>query len=367
MVKESRYTTVSVTNDLVGDQRVHKICTFLQEHGYEVTLIGRKLPDSLPVERSYKTRRLLLIFKKGPLFYAFFNIRLFFVLLFKRTDVLLANDLDTLWPNYLVSKIKNCRLIYDSHEYFTEVPELIARPKVKAFWEKLERRIFPKLKTVYTVNESLARMYEKKYNVPVKSVMNLPFYKENPSQEKNEIFTVIYQGVLNKDRGLEELVSAFEHLPEFHLWILGSGDVEQHLKKQVEKSDLSRQVSFFGKVPFEQLAEITSKAHLGVSLEKGTNLNYHFATPNKVFDYLASGLPVLASGLPEIKKIVDNFQVGICIDEIKPALIAEKIQWMHDHPQEIKRWETNASKAAKELCWEKQRPVLEEIFLSEIN
>lgn len=365
MAKNPVHIAISVTNDLVGDQRVHKICTFLQEHDYKVTLIGRQLPDSLPVQRSYKIKRLVLLFKKGPLFYAFFNIRLFFVLLFRRTDILLANDLDTLWPNYVVSKIKGCRLIYDSHEYFTEVPELIARPKVKAFWEKLEKRIFPKLKTVYTVNESLARMYEGKYKVQVKSVMNLPVYKENPPRVKNEMFTVIYQGVLNKDRGLEELISAFTHLPDFQLWILGSGDVEQHLKKQVENSDLSRQVSFFGKVPFEQLAEITSKAHLGVSLEKGTNLNYHFATPNKVFDYLASGLPVLASGLPEIKKIVDNFQIGLCIDEITPRLIAEKIRWMYDHPEAMKRWEANAVKAAKELCWEKQIPVLEEIFISE--
>ncbi len=363
MQQKRKHMVVSVTNDLVGDQRVHKICTFLSERDFEVLLIGRKLPGSKAVSRNYRTKRLKLLFKKGPLFYAFFNIRLFFVLLFRRTDVLLANDLDTLWPNYLVSKIKACQLIYDSHEYFTEVPELIARPKVKAFWERLERRIFPKLEKVFTVNESLAQIYAEKYGVPVKSVMNLPFYKEQFPAEKNKIFTVIYQGVLNKDRGLEELIQAFEQLDDMQLWLLGEGDLEEKLKRQVKDLGLEEKVTFFGKIPFEQLPEITAKAHLGVSLEKGTNLNYRLASPNKVFDYISAHLPVVASGLPEIKKIVENYKVGLLINEITPEKIAEKIQRMKDNPSEMQFFSEYAAGAAKALCWEKQSAVLEEIFL----
>ncbi|MGV3629572.1 MAG: glycosyltransferase [Bacteroidota bacterium] len=351
-----------MTNDLVGDQRVHKICSFLQDNRFEVTLIGRKLPDSLPLCRKYKTKRLVLLFTKGVFFYAFFNLRLFFVLLFRKTDVLLANDPDTLLPNYLVAKIKGCRLIYDSHEYFTEVPELIARPRVKAFWERLEKRIFPSLKTVYTVNESLAKVYEAKYKVSVKVVMNLPFYRERPASGKEKSFTVIYQGVLNKDRGLEELIEAFVHLSDMQLWIVGGGDLEKELKQLAESLKLGEKVRFFGKVPFEQLPEITSRAHLGVSLEKGSNLNYQLATPNKVFDYISAYLPVLTSSLPEIKKIVQKHKIGLLTEEVKPEIIAGKIQWMHDHPQEMQEFSLNAAKASKELCWEKQIPVLEEIF-----
>jgi glycosyltransferase involved in cell wall biosynthesis len=367
VAKKQVHIAVSVTNDLVGDQRVHKICSFLNEHGFAVTLIGRKLPGSLPLERKYKTKRLVLLFKKGPLFYAFFNLRLFFVLLFRRTDVFLANDLDTLWPNYLVSKIKGCRLIYDSHEYFTEVPELISRPKVKAFWERLENRIFPKLKTVYTVNESLARVYEEKYKVPVKSVMNLPYYREKSKQAKNAKFTVIYQGVLNKDRGLEELVRAFEHLSGISLWVVGGGDIEKELKQLVKDLELEDKITFFGKVPFEKLAEITAQAHLGVSLEKGTNLNYRYATPNKVFDYIAAHLPLLTSDLPEIKKIVELYRAGLTLSQVDPKIIAKKIQWMHDHPAEMQEYSKNAADASKELCWEKQLAVLKEIFNVEEN
>lgn len=112
-------------NDLVTDNRVHKICTTLEECGYEVRLIGRKLPGSLPLPAwSFGAERMSLLFKTGPLFYLFFNLRLFFRLLFKKADLLYANDLDTLLPNYLVAGIKNIPLIYDSHELFCEVPEL---------------------------------------------------------------------------------------------------------------------------------------------------------------------------------------------------------------------------------------------------
>ena len=119
---------VSVTNDLSTDQRVDKICNTLLELNFDVVLIGRKLPNSIRVKRVYSTRRFKLWFNKGALFYANYNIRLFFFLLFNKTDALWSNDLDTLLPNYLISKWKNKKLIFDSHEYFTEVPELVDRP-----------------------------------------------------------------------------------------------------------------------------------------------------------------------------------------------------------------------------------------------
>lgn len=363
-MSSKKHIIVSVTNDLVADQRVHKVCTFLQENNYMVTLVGRKLSNSLPVERTYKTKRLRLLFTKGPLFYAFFNFRLFFFLLFRKVDVLLSNDLDTLLPNYFVSKLRGKKLIYDSHEYFTEVPELVGRPKVKAIWEKLEKRLVPKVDKMYTVNESLAKMYAEKYNREVLSVVNLPYYKALESIQKPETFTVIYQGALNKDRGLEELLQAFTLLKNMNLWIIGDGDVAQKLKEISVKLNLSEKVKFFGKLPFEQLRQYTLQAHVGVSLEKSTNLSYEYATPNKVFDYISAGLPVLTCSLPEIKRIVTTYDVGTSIATVESNTIAEKLHWYIENPDQLKIWSKNAEEAAKELCWEKQISTLFKIYLA---
>src|SRR5438105_4003003 len=159
---------ISVVSDLVTDQRVHRVASTLEENGLEVILVGRQMGKSLPLEtRTYKTVRFRLWWEKGALFYAAYNVRLFFYLLVHSADVLVANDLDTLLPNFLISKIKRAELFYDSHEYFTGVPELMNRKGIQRIWKMIERYIFPKLKHVYTVNDSIASLYEKEYHIKV--------------------------------------------------------------------------------------------------------------------------------------------------------------------------------------------------------
>ncbi len=143
MARSNHQIYVSVSNDLFSDMRVDKICNTLVSMGFEVTLVGRKLPESLPLSgRKYSTKRMKLLFRKGALFYAELNARLFLFLLFKRHSFLLANDLDTLPANYALSKVRGSTLIYDSHEYFTEVPELVEGSFAKNTWLRIERFIF---------------------------------------------------------------------------------------------------------------------------------------------------------------------------------------------------------------------------------
>ena len=141
---------VSVTNDISTDQRVHKVCQSLESMGFEVILWGRKLSFSQVLYRSYTTKRMTLLFSSGPLFYLEYNFRLFLILLFSKSHLLLSNDLDTLLANFLVSKCKGIPLVYDSHELFPEVPELQNRSFVKSIWEKLEYFLLPKLEYTYT-------------------------------------------------------------------------------------------------------------------------------------------------------------------------------------------------------------------------
>ena len=234
---------VSVINDLVTDQRVNKSCLALQKTGYEVLLVGRKQRKSPPMdERPYASHRMKLLFEKGPLFYAEYNIRLFFFLLFHRANLLLSNDLDTILPNYFISRLKGCKMIFDSHEYFTEVPEVVNRPKVQKVWKWIEGFVVPKLDEMITVCDSIAELFREKYGVKCHVIRNIPPKKALPPKGDKQALglptdkhLLILQGSgINIQRGAEELVQAMQYLDDCFLMIIGGGDVLPILKQMVE-------------------------------------------------------------------------------------------------------------------------------------
>ncbi|NPA67741.1 MAG: glycosyltransferase family 4 protein [Chlorobi bacterium] len=362
---------ISVTNDLVTDKRVHETAVSLIKFGYEVLLVGRKLKNSLPVNRDYKTKRFNLPFNKGFLFYACYNIRLFLFLIFAKADIFLANDLDTLPANFLASKIRKKKLVYDSHEYFTEVPELVNRPRVKRIWEKIEEFILPKIKHSYTVCNSIADIYNKKYGIDMKVVRNIPvceFVKKQtvlslPEEIKNRKI-ILYQGAVNIGRGIEPTIKAMQYVENAVFLIIGNGDIFRDIKKLVQNLNLTNKVFFTGKIPFADLYAYTKKADIGISLEENIGLNYYYALPNKLFDYIRANLPVLASPLPEIKNIVETYDIGCFIENHKPEHIAEKINFMLTSPEKMQTWKENLKKASAELCRENEEKILKDILLN---
>ena len=362
---------ISVTNDLVADNRVHKVAGSLIKFGFDVLLVGRKLKESFPVSREYKTKRFKLLFNKGAMFYACYNIRLFFFLLFAKAEIFLSNDLDTLPANFLASKIRNKKLVYDSHEYFTEVPELVNRPKIKRIWESIEKRILPKIKRSYTVCNSIANVYNKKYGIEMKVVRNIPFCNSETESKQTPLFSeltkqkkvILYQGAVNMGRGIEQVIEAMQYVNDAFFAIIGDGDIYDDAKKLVSQLYLKGKVFFLGKVPFNELAANTKKAYIGISLEQNIGLNYYYALPNKLFDYIRANLPVLASRLPEIENIVKTYNIGCFIENHNPKHIAEKINYMLNSPEQYQTWKENLQKASAELCWENEEQVLKEIFI----
>ena len=369
-MSKKQHAIVSVINDLYTDQRVHKVCLFLQKQGYEVTLVGRLQRNSTPIDRPYRTIRMRLGVEKGPVFYAFFNLRLFFLLLFKRIDVLVANDLDTLLPNYLIATLRRKKLVYDSHEYFTEVPELVSRPKVQRVWERIEGFIFPKLNYIYTVNESIANRYHLKYGKNISVVRNIsPKWIPTDVKTKSEWgipenqFVLIFQGAgINIDRGAEEAVEAMHFLKGVVLLFVGDGDVIPALKKQVESLNLTGKVLFFGKRPYHELLNFTLHADLGLTLDKDTNINYRFSLPNKVFDYMHTQTPILASNILEVRKIVEKYDIGQIIESHDPKFLAETIDAIRLNPTQLETWKSNCIIASNAENWENETRVLESFY-----
>jgi glycosyltransferase involved in cell wall biosynthesis len=361
---------LAVTNDLATDIRVQKIAQTINNMGVIVTMAGRKLPQSLPFRcEGIASKRFSLWFNKGALFYANYNIRLFFHLMCKHYDIIVSNDLDTLPACFIASKLKRKPIVYDSHEYFTEVPELINRPRIQKIWERIEKLIVPRLQHCYTVSPGIAEIYHEKYGNNFKLVRNLPKKMSDKKSTDTPVLPfaadvpfVIYQGAINLGRGVEEAIKAMKHVENLQLVIAGDGDKYQECQQIVRNENLADKIIFTGRLSPESLANITPHASIGLSIEKDMGLNYRLALPNKLFNYIQAGVPVLASSLPEIKNIVKTYNVGILIDEVTPENIAAGLKKMMSSPQLLNEWKENCKKAGNELCWEKEEETVKEIY-----
>jgi len=350
------------TTDLVSDQRVHRTSLTLHQEGHSVLTIGRRLADTPKViDRKYRVKLFRMIFKKGFLFYFFFNIRILFFLLFHRFDLVCSNDLDTLLGCRLGCFFRRKPIVYDSHEYFTEVPELIGRPITRGIWKLIERMCLKGIKYSSTVSDGIANEYNRKYGVKMDVIRNLPLRNENFGH-KSVRPTIIYQGALNKGRGLELAIEMINNLPCYYLMIVGSGDLELKLRKRVIELNLVDRVEFRGRLPYDKLHALTSKAWLGLSLEEDMGLSYRYALPNKLFDYIQAQIAVLVSDLPEMSKIVEKYDIGIVAKTRNPKELADLVADFFENKIQREKMFTNLGIAYNELVWENEKPKFLELY-----
>ncbi|NLN31151.1 MAG: glycosyltransferase family 4 protein [Bacteroidales bacterium] len=361
----------SVINCICYDQRVLKIAGEVSDLGCNVTIIGRRRGSCCTKSKLlFRTFRFRMLFNKGFLFYSFFNIRLFFYLLFHNYDLLISNDLDTLLPNFLVAKLKRKSLVYDSHEYFTGVPELRGRKFVTWFWKSLEKRMFPHLKYVMTVSDSLALQYEKEYGVRPVTVRNCSllssglkgFSRNEMGVKPGDLLLIFQGGGINIERGGEELIEAMRFIEDVTLIVAGSGDVIASLKNRVRDPGLSDRIIFLDMMPWNELMKYTRSADAGLSLDKDTNLNYRFSLPNKLFDYISAGIPVIAGKLPEVAGIINKYGCGIIIPEITPEAICDALSTLKNDPELLNKLRQNAVNASEDLSWEKESEKLKRFY-----
>ncbi len=355
----SKKIIFTVTNDLNYDQRMQRICGSLSRHGYEVLLIGRKRSFSKAlVSHNFEQKRFRLLFHKGTLFYAEYNIRLFLYLLFAKFDIICAIDLDTILPGYFSAKIRSKICIYDAHEYFTEVPELVERPRVKKIWERIANITIPNIRYCYTVGESLAEILSQKYGPSFATIRNVPLkktYKDDGDKKEN---ILLYQGVLNDGRGLEEMISAMHLLPDAELWLAGEGDLSEVLRTQVKSLQLEDRVKFLGYILPKDLPPITRKAKIGLNLLKNKGLNYYYSLANKAFDYINAAVPVVQVNFPEYQKLNAAFEVAVLVDDLSPETLAMACRKLLDDSVFYDKIRQNCKMARKVWNWENEEKTL---------
>jgi glycosyltransferase involved in cell wall biosynthesis len=348
---------LTVTNDLSYDQRMIRICTSLANAGYTILLTGRKTKKSIPlIQHPFKQKRLNTIFQKGKLFYAEFNIRLFFYLLFQKADAICAIDLDSILPSYFISKIKNIVRIYDAHELFCEMKEIVTRPVIYKIWKRIERFAVPKFKNGYTVNTIISKEFEKMYAVHYETIRSITVLENFTYAERKEKF-ILYQGAVNEGRSFETLVPAMQWVNAV-LIVCGDGNFMEQAKALVEKHSLQQKVIFKGKLPPAELKLITRSAGIGITLFDDTGISNYYSLANRFFDYIHAGIPQLCSDYPAYKEINNLYEVAVLLKNLDAESIAQQLNELLNNEILYKRLAAACQQARQMLNWQQEEKKL---------
>jgi len=358
----------TVTNDLNYDQRMQRICNSLQNHEFEVLLVGVKRKSSTQLStQNFQQKRISIYFEKTFLFYAEYNIKLFFYLLFKKSDAYCAIDLDTILPCYLVSFIKRKKRVYDAHEIFTEMKEVITNKKVKWIWDKIEQYCVPKFEYGYTVNVFIKEEFMRRYMVNYAVIRNLPHLNQSTNQPINPSThqpinpsthqPIIYQGAVNHGRGFEQLIPAMKNVnAELHIY--GIGNFYEETKALILKHQLENKVKLFGAVLPNKLKTITPTAKFGITIFERDGMNQYYSLANRFFDYIMAGIPQICVAYPEYKNINHEFEVALLVENIEVKTLSDAINRLLADEVLYERLQQNALRARESLNWQTEEKKL---------
>lgn len=296
-----------------------------------------------------------------------------------------ANDLPTLFPAFKIAKKLQAKLVYDSHEIYLEtlnqffpkkttLGKSIVFSVIKKFMKFhgkfIERKFITKTDMFITVNNSLLQYFKRNYNFSNSEIiMNLPRVEDNTTKKidyrkkynwKDLDIITLYQGQLNEGRGLFLLIEAILLLENnVKLVIIGDGPIKVSLSEFVQKVGKSNQVKFIETIALKELPDYTKGADIGINLLEDINLSKKFASPNKLFEYIHSNIPVLASNTIENRLVFEKYSIGI-LCENSPSSIADSIRKFGK--SDLEKFKENCSSAIKEYSWEKQEDILKSII-----
>jgi glycosyltransferase involved in cell wall biosynthesis len=289
--------------------------------------------------------------------YLEYNLRLFFFLLFHPTDAICAIDLDTILPCYFASVIRGKKRIYDAHELFTELKEVVTRPKIQKLWLRVEKFAVPKFTYGYTVNKFISDEFERRYNVKYEVVKNMPVLKPLPLDVKQDKKFLIYQGAVNEGRSFETLIPAMREV-DSKLIICGNGNFFDQVKKLIKKNKVADKVELRGYVPPDELAQLTPTAHVAVTLFEKVGLNQYNSLSNRFFDYIMAGVPQVCVGYPEYEAINDQYGIAYLIYNTDASTIALALNNLLNNDVLHSTIRGNCIKAREELNWSTEEKVL---------
>jgi len=309
-------------------------------------------------------------FKGGPLKFIDYNLKVLFYLVAKPFEIIHCHDLWTLPAIYILSLIKKFSFVYDAHEYFDGL-EIFNKNKIrKKLWMLVEKVAVKRVDVLITVSEPIARLYSNKYPEleDIEVIRNFPKYELLPDKPADQRFPntdkkiILYQGHFRPGRGLMQLIEAMSTIEEAHLVLIGGGELEDEILGKIKSLNIKDKISLIGYIPTKELIRVAAAADLGVVLFEPTSLNYTYALPNKFFEYIMAGIPVLASTLETFESYIDQYKTGMTVDPGDVTAIAQTIKLMLSNEDKLKHWQNNARKASEILNWENESVKLIKIY-----
>jgi glycosyltransferase involved in cell wall biosynthesis len=353
---------LTVTNDLVYDQRMQRISTTLANAGYEVLLVGRHLPHSRPVEvRPYDQVRLHCKFQNGPAFYAEYNWKLYRFLMKEKFDAVCAVDLDTVIPCFRAGKRKKAHCLYDAHELFTEMKEVRSRPVVHRIWSRVERFAFENMDAGFTVSEGLSQIFKDRYGREMIVVRNMPVKRNYMQAAPVGDPYLLYQGAVNEGRGFEWLIPAMRRV-DARMVVCGDGNFMTQLNELIQREGVTDKISLPGMRPPDELPALAAGALFGINLTEPEGLNQLHCLPNKFFDYVMAGIPQLTNNYPEYKKLNAQYEVALLLPEMTVEAITTGINKLLQDRELYARLKQNAELARMEWTWNMEAPKLLAVY-----
>jgi glycosyltransferase involved in cell wall biosynthesis len=290
-----------------------------------------------------------------------------------RAKTFFAEDIYTLPFVVIFAKLKRAKVYYDSRELFGHIAGLKDKKFKQTFWKWVEKLFITKANYVIVTGGMDEKYFNEKYNLKNTIVVrNLPRYYKSPMhfdvhsnlQIDKTKKIILYQGLILKGRGIELIYNVLKDLPDYVFVVVGGGDFESYYKELSAKMDLVDQVYFLGKLTQKELPKVTSAANVGVALIENLSVSYYYALPNKLFEYIMAEVPVLVSNLPQMKEIVDKYEVGFGVNTDNKEEIISALKKLSSDSELYNRFKKNCKKASEELNWEKEVTTLLQILIN---